>query len=310
MQFKTLDYDNWQKLVDRQRYPSPFYEYDWQMAVARYYKAKVDMLYIKDRHQGWLAPVFSGLPWLTREELRLGSIGYGGPLSIHELSSPIEEMNKIKKVLQQLLIKNNAKKVTSSVYPAIFWNDEKVIKKFEVDNTVRIHLTGDINMTFNNVLSGNVRTAIRKSKNNNVTIRKVTLSDNVEFEAAVNLLQETQKRVGSSYVTDRELLIALMKMKSNDLKVKLFIAEIDNVVTAMALGLHNKHEFFHLFHGWDRSFSVSAVNQALIWSMIKHAEESNIPLFNMGSSHTDAILAAKLRYGCRIEPVPQLRVTG
>ena len=308
MKYRILDRRDWQGLVDRERYPSPFHEYDWQLAIGRFYYSKPEMLHVTEGECGWLFPLYKDLPWLDKQELKLGSIGYGGPLAIHEFSDPLEEIRKITEMLHRLAIQYKANRISSSLYPSMIWKNKALASSIDIDNTVKISLTGDINKTFTNILSGNVRTAIRKAESNKVKVTRITLSDHDAFNNAIDLLQATQKQVNSTYITDKQLLNALMSLDSNDIEPKLFIAELDGKIVSMAFAIHNQYEFFHLFHGWDRSASGSAANQALIWEMIKYAEQRKISLFNMGSSHTDSLLEAKLRYGGRVEPVPQLRV--
>ncbi len=298
----------WQKLLDSKLYTAPFHTYDWYNMLSHFFKADLTLLLAEEESCSWIIPIFQDLPWLKQGEISTSAIGYGGPLPLHKITSFQKEYERIINLLEFILKHFNTNKIHASLFPSANWLDIKLNPRDRIDNTVKITLSGSAEKTFNHIITGNVRTAIRKSQRTGVLVREVSLNENEVIAMSTRLLQKTQRDVGSIYVTDKGLVETLLGTRSNIIKSRLFVAELHGKVEAMSIAISNQHELFHLYHGWNRSSSYSSANQALIWEMINCAELEHLRFFNMGSSHSKSLLEAKLRYGGNIEPVLYLNV--
>jgi hypothetical protein len=301
---EVIDNTSWDKYLSKANQSSPFQTYAWSKGIERILGGKFMPVYAVIGQRSWLIPCYLGSPWATNDELRIGSIGYGGPLPIHEIEDISGEYIAIQDVLNGLSLKFNCSQVMATLYPRPGWG-ELNDRGLSLSETVIVPLSSTIETIFTLTLTGNTRTAIRKATKEGVVIREVNTENIEECERAYKILRDTQVSVGSNYTTNRDLFFALARGETLGL-TKVFISVVHDTITGVAVLVWNEHEAFHLFHGWDKAFAYSCANQALIWHMMKYAHELNVPVFNMGESHSDSLLAAKLRWGGRTVPVARM----
>lgn len=302
MKISKISIEEWDNLLDRERFTSPFYTSEWLRIISDYYNIKLQLIYIEQGPEGWIAPVFEHLPWSHQDTLLLHSIGYGSPLPTHNAKYSIS--HNITKVMAEVGKNYKYNKISAVLFPRDNWDIGA-----GNDSTVCVGLTGDKDKTFSEVLTGNARTAIRKSKKYGVNIYELPINGRKDaLRSVINLLHSTQKYVGSNYLTDLKFIENISKLDSNNFSSRLFIGEVNSTQVAMAVTIASNKEVFHLFHGWDRTYADYAVNQSLIWSMIEYAEDRKSKIFNMGSSHTKSLLEAKLRYGGKVLYTPKVLI--
>lgn len=297
--FEKVDNTTWNIELQTAPYASPFHEYAWNDMVVKHFDHEFQGYAALNGKRTWLIPVYR-----QDELIRSSFIGYGGPLALHQVIDGSEELRTSVDMLTELKAKLGTTAVQGTLYPADFWPIKPPEQAIEMAQTaiVDIRLTPDD--VFNTVISGNCRTAIRKAFKNNVQIRALTEND--DYEQITALLNETQRRVGSSYMTDEGFLRSIGSLVDPYITANTFLAELEDQPIAMSTVITNKHEAFHLFSGWDRAYANACANQALHWHSIKQAQEYGASQYNMGESHTPQLMAAKLRWGGRVVTVPKV----
>lgn len=304
--YDRIDEAQWSSLTAETPYASPFHEYEWGAMMADQLGADFLPLLASEGDRQWLLPVYRDLPWLADDEVRLSSVGYGGPLPTAEVIDGDVELAKDKLLLSALRPVVGSSALRTTLYPATFWPEEPIDSSVAYGSTCKVTVEGDADLVFENTISGNARTAVRKSIKSGVTVRELRSDDEDDVSEALDLLRTTQRDVGSSYETNPSLFRAISSLQGPELNSKTFVAEVDTAMVGMALCVYNRRELFHLFHGWDRAYAKTSANQALLWRMLSLAADLQIPSFNMGESHTPGLKQAKLRWGGHIESVPNI----
>lgn len=300
--FKIISKKQWNILKNASPYASPFQDYEWGSLTTKILGGNFYAVMARSNGLKWIIPLYEGKPWVRKKGCyRIGGVGYGGPLPTHVVTDVNQELEYLYKIIDQLRVFVNADGIEWTLYPSKFWDDTNISKT----KTCRIQLGRGKDYIFNKVLSGNVRTAIRKSDKSGIIIREINVLNHDELKAAHYLLTKTQERVGSEYLTDYDLFLALSSLRSDLLQAKTFVAVFDKQIIGVATLIFDNNEAFHLFHGWDYNFKKVCSNQALIWGLICYSVDLNIQIFNMGESHTESLLKAKLRWGAKIESVPK-----
>jgi hypothetical protein len=252
-------------------------------------------------HQSrWLIPCYFGMPW-SNIGFRVGGVGYGGPLPLQNVTSAQHEFEQLNCVLH-LLSEFTSKKCDGvTTYPAAFWESLQSSPSIAISNTRIITLPRDGTTLFDTVISGNVRTAIRKARKYGVEIRHI-LPDDIPI--AHKLLVDTQRSVGASYTTPLELFADICcNMQTVTCTL---VAIYEKSVIGVATLLNTYHYGFHQFHGWDRRFANTAANQLLIWGLLEESITAGCRFFNMGESHSAELETAKARWGSHRVPILRL----
>ncbi|MFI5270969.1 MAG: GNAT family N-acetyltransferase [Candidatus Saccharimonadales bacterium] len=305
--FEIADSKDWDALVSESPHSTPFHEFTWGETIAEQFQAVFKPFIAIEADRQWLVPAYQNLPGQS-VGIKVGSIGYGGPLPDRQVIDGEDELKKSILILEALAKTVGASSLQATLYPAEFWSEHSAPDEVSFGSTCKVALAGDEQSVFDGTLTSTVRRAIRKSEKSDVVVRELRVGDEEDEETSLALLHKTQEEVGSDYLTQGTLLDAINKLDQLNLTGKTFVAEVDAETAGMVTCVYDKNELFHLFHGWDRSYADSRVNQALIWTMIRHAIDRSIPSFNMGESHTSGIREAKLRWGGHMESVPRIRL--
>lgn len=300
--------NTWDKLLKKSIYATPFHDYQWGVLTTELLGGEyVPLVATKDDYQ-WLIPGYRLKPWAKSQgHFRIGSIGYGGPLPVHKMISSDSEIRNVNGILNQIASQLKLSKINALLYPAHEWS-ALTNTNLQFGSTCKVALSSNSKELFDDTLSGNVRTAIRKSVKEGVVVRSVNVNNDSEMTQAHDLLCSTQNRVAASYTTSYKIFEALASKKMTNTSSQTFIAVHNGVLVGTSTLLYDDAQAFHLFHGWDRSFTKLCANQALIWHMMCFAIELGIKTFNMGESHTDALLEAKMRWGGHIELIPKFEL--
>lgn len=296
----NLSEQEYRDAVDLSPYATPFHEYAFASLMGQYFNRRYTNVLARQNEREWVANVFTS----SNDEAVTNIIGYGGPLPIEHPSDGRSELDGVTQVLGVIKKEVGARSVRALMYPSTFWPGEWS------SETCKISLTGGESHVFNNTLTGNARTAVRKSQKSGVEVRPVNLADDHEVTRSVEILNITQQQVGSTYRTDESLFRSLSQLNDQQVRGQTIVATKDAAIIGVATYLYNSRELFHLFHGWDREFAYTCSNQALIWNMVQAAINMDIPAINMGQSHTESLLRAKLRWGGHLEKTPSLVVAG
>lgn len=297
--FEKVDDIAWSSELQTAPYASPFHEYAWNDMVAEHFDYEFQGYAASYGDQTWLIPAYH-----HDQLIRSSFMGYGGPLALHQVTDGAAEIRTSVDMLMELKAKLGATSVQGTLYPADFWPVKSPEQAIEMTQTTILDITFTSEDIFNTILSGNCRTAIRKAAKSGVRIRSLTETD--AYEQAKALLNETQRQVGSSYITDISLLCSIGSLNDSTIMADTYTAEINGQPIAMSTVVMNQHEAFHLFSGWDRKNANVCANQALHWNNILQAQKYGSAQYNMGESHTQQLLAAKLRWGGRVVAVPKL----
>ncbi|MFU7502423.1 MAG: GNAT family N-acetyltransferase [Candidatus Tisiphia sp.] len=221
----------------------------------------------------------------------IGFIGYEGiiPFNSNNLDLVEVDLKLLTSMLKEeigvlpekiLLGLNNVPKL---------YNIPEFISK--VNSAQVLDISKDVNYIFENLLSSSIRTAIKRTTKDKVYI--VKKCDHQLLLQSFELLKNTQKLVGASYITPYKLFQSLSYSPFS----QLFIARLETNVIAIGICLFSSEEAFFLLNGWNRSYASSCSNQLLIWEMIKAAKKRNINTFNLGISHSDNLKLSKLKWG-------------
>lgn len=232
-------------------------------------------------------PLFMGQPWSSESEFRVGAIGYGGPVFLSEdskYSIPLKEM---------LLLLQGKLKASCVGLRGIPVKQNLEHHSFPHGVTYRLNLISDISEIFHTSLNKNIRTAVRKALKENIFVRPLQPS---EFEQGWKLVCHTQQEVKSSYTTPLTFINNIMNI-NHQLKPIFLGAFSSERLCACGLFLVSQRETFHMFHGWDRSFSNLCPNQLLIWRAIESAHMHSSPSLNFGESPYESLKVAKSRWG-------------
>lgn len=239
----------------------------------------------------FIAPIFYG----RDGRFSFSAIGYGGATEL----SPTRDLDREGVAARQLAKhleaagKGRFQRLVGLPLPA---GTDDCETTFPTAETSIIPLAVRVDETFSHVLTGNVRTAIRKAQANGVTCRELATQD---IEPLHTLIVNTQRNVGSTYLTRLEFVTSLFNLDQPE--VKLFGAFVDGHLASGIILLADGEHAFHYLHGWDRDQSGLCVNQAVLWHAVEHAVRTGRRWFNMGASHSKSLLNAKLRWGAQIE---------
>ena len=303
MKINLLNKTEWSMKLKLSPYRTVFHEYWWGKFTTEYLGGEFFPILVEDENRQWLLPCYIGKPWSENDQVSIGGIGYGGPLPLYEINSPAIEGNRVSEILPEIAQYFKKNSIKATLYSDKSWS---LIEdnRFQMSSTVKIPLIRSKDYMFENILTGNVRTAIRKAHKSDVVVRGINSSED-ELAQSYNLLIDTQKRVNSKYVTDRKLFMSLAQ-NNNYQKSKCFVAIKDSRILATTILVWNDLEAFHLFHGWDKNYDSLCANQSILWEMINFAKVEKLESFNMGESHSENLLRAKLRWGGRVELVPRI----
>ena len=305
----TITQQAWNNTVAESPYATAFHAFDWAQMTAEHFGADMQTFSAVDDERQWLIPVFQGLPWQRDGEAQTAIIGYGGPLPIHQPKpGDNHELQRSSNVLRSLQFELGLHTLQATLYPANFWQPTSVSPDVSFGKTYKVALPADAESMFSQVLSGTIRTAIRKAEKSGVVVRQLAANDALQSQA-LSLLSNTQEAVGSSYQTEESLLHAINTLDSPDARAATHIAEVDERMIGMSVCIYNRQEMFHMFHGWDRTYAALCGNQALHWAMIKQGISLGLGSYNMGESHTDEIARAKLQWGGKTAIVPRIHLT-
>lgn len=309
IEFEIIDKKDWESLSADSPYSTPLHEFEWNNVTADCLGGEFYPYVVRKDNRKWLVPIFKGLNGMRDDEALASGIGYGGPLPTEHIElDGTSELESSVIILNEMRSALGLSALRASLYPAEFWPLNDTNAAVEFGSTCKVRVSHDLDDMFNNTLTGNARTAVRKSEKAGVKVRELGPEEIEDSEEALRLLNDTQLRVGSNYQTDNALFKAINEFNGLQLEAKTFVAEIDTLMVAMAYCIYNRKELFHMFNGWNRSFAKSCANQALQWHMLNHAAELQIPSYNMGESHTDDIRKAKLQWGGHIVRVPKISV--
>lgn len=287
LKIQELTSSEWQSYIENSDYSSVFFQHWWGKATEKYFGVKfMPLLLSIDADLKVLVPCY-----IADSNFRIGFIGYGGPLPLSEMSVSCE-VSLSYRIMDYLSKYFNLPCVGFTSYVHNKWQLVATDMQPFVSNTTIVSLEGTEDVIFNQVISGNVRTAIRKAQKSNVVIRHIT----PDLEAqAYKLIADTQHNNGAGYVTDYNFFTFL---SSPDAKYSMgFAAYIGCEMHAAAVCLFSPKEAFHYLHGWNRVNMGSCFNQLLIWSMMQEAIKRKCMFFNMGESHYQSLLEAKMRWG-------------
>lgn len=297
LSLERIDGAAWDAELLASPYASPFHEYAWNTMAAEQFNQEFQGLKATHGEYGWLIPVYR-----QGEQARTSFIAYGGPLALHEVLNGKDELKASLHVAAEVKKEHGASSLQGSLYPAYFW-PESVPPNVDIAQTALLSL--DSEDIFNDVISGNCRTAVRKAIKSGVHVRQLEPSDSV-YEEVTILLNRTQQSVGSNYLTEVDYLRAIGDLDEPNIVGQTSVAELDGCPIAMSTVVTNRRMAFHLFSGWNRDFASVCANQALHWHNITQAQERRVDYYNMGESHTPELLAAKLRWGSHLAVVPKI----
>lgn len=288
----------WDENLKRSPYQTPFHRTKLMLCFTNVLGGDVSLFACTIEDKSWLVPVFTGAPWQANDKMfTTSAVGYGGPLPLQSIRPDSEERKNIGSVLQAIEDQIDKSFSRGTLFPIPGW---ECMPENTLTETMLIGLRPNVMETFDYVLSGNARTAVRKAEN--LGLQTQETKEEEKIVAAHNLISETQKYVGASYVTP----LPLLKKILSTAHAKLHIVSINSKIICAGVLLEGKGHAFHWLHGWNREFADTCGNQLLIWSMIKACIYKGDLLFNMGACHSKSQRMAKEKWGAIAVPVPHL----
>lgn len=286
LKVQELTSSEWQTYIENSDYNSVFFQFWWGNATEQHFSVKFKpLLMTTDADLKVLVPCY-----ITDVNFRIGFIGYGGPLPLVYMNVNCE-IDLYHRIMVQLKEYFNLPCIGFTSYVHTKWQKVEDYMQPFISNTTVVSLDETEDVVFSQTISGNVRTAIRKAKKSNVTIRDISPD---LLPQAYKLIIDTQSSNGAGYVTDYDFFTFLAL--SNSEYSKGFAAYIDDEMLGAAICLFSPKEAFHYLHGWNRVNLSTCFNQLLIWSMMQEAIKRKCKFFNMGESHYKSLLEAKKRW--------------
>lgn len=298
MNLRCIDTEEWEEHLKKSPYQTPFHCTKLMRCFTSVLGGDFSLFVCSIEDKSWLIPVFTGTPWHADGKMFTSSaVGYGGPLPLQSIKNSLEERQNINSVLQAIENKIEKSFSRGTLFPILGW---KFRTEDSPSETMLVGLRPDIMETFDYVLSGNARTAVRKAEKLGLHTTEANGED--EILEAHHLISETQKYVGASYVTPLPLLRKIL----SSARSKLHIVSIGTKIICAGVLLEGKGHAFHWLHGWNREYADTCGNQLLIWSMIKACIYKGDLVFNMGACHSKSQRKAKEKWGAIAVPVPTL----
>lgn len=295
-----LDEPAWNQVLAKASCSTVFHSWSWSQLVCTVLGGEFHPMAIVSGEQHLhLAPVFSGKPWADKGAFRLGAIGYGGPLptSTPGRSDP-PSYSEIANLIKLIEAERGESCSGATLFPHRNWKPDDDIA---LGCAHLLDIKSNTEHMFNEILTGNVRTAIRKALHSSVTVRGISID---ELATAHTMLNQTQLLVGAAYQTPLSLLEALITMESP--KGLVLGAFIGNRMISMGVFLISNRDAFHLFNGWDRTAAAYCPNQLLLWSAVLESQARGASVLNLGESHYPSLAQAKERWGAIPIPVARL----
>lgn len=299
MKISNIDKLEWKDNLKNSPYRTAFHDPDIIDLFTRSIGGSCVYLHVDYNNKQWLVPMFSGLPWTSCSDyFSTSAVGYGGPLPLHNLISE-EDFKDIILIIRELEKWSEKKFEKGTLYPCKLLEHLSIDKLNSIDTSI-VELSGTIDNIFDNTITGNSRTAIRKALNSDVIIKEV--NSEIELQCAYNLIKDTQLNVGSNYTTSYKLLYDIYSSKN--LPIKIIAAISACQIIGCVVFLENDSQSFHWLHGWNRDFAKLCANQLMIWNMIERSHKMGNKLINLGSSHKIEHRIAKERWGSKLYSVP------
>ena len=287
IKMRSLDEPGWSRALKRSPYASPFHSWNWASLTCAHFGGSFRALQVdRGAYQKWLLPCY--LDNQGESSFRVGFIGYGGPFPCHSLMPGEVGVETLGALLEAAEHHLGLRVTTCTTFPWAGWNRLELPCLL----TRRLPLEGSQRQLFRSLLSGNVRTAIRKAARLGVQVVSLASAD---VQDAYALLANSQSAVGSSYVTPRGFFEELCLPKPHERFI--LGARLQDELVAVGVFLLGGGECFHLFHGWSREHAPSCANQAMIWHAVRRALALGCSTFDMGASHSDSLARAKRRWG-------------
>lgn len=286
----------WDTYLEVSPYSTFFHTSFWKNSVINHLGGEARFFICSNEKRKWLVPVYLG-KW--SKGFRIGAIGYGGPLPLEAIADPNQEKAAIKDIIRKLETLIGLPCTDYVTYPMAKWDELLISLPNFLTQTHLLCLEGGQLHVFENVLSGNVRTAIRRSAQYGLEAR---LASKTDLFQAHCLLAKTQQQVGASYTTPYSLLDQLFSHSEKGIELWVCFDKFKEMIS-MSLMLHYRQHSIHYLHGWDRSRSPPGANQALLWSMIKRSIELGSKTFNFGESPNLSLKQAKERWGAKQVPI-------
>jgi len=290
----------WEIYLDQSPYRTPFHSTNLIRCFTSVLGGDFSLFFVENGARSWLIPIFTGEPWRKDiMEFATSSVGYGGPLPLQTVKEVQDEIQDMFLILSEL--ENTVgKKFTKGILPPIQeWEYES---GNDFSETMLVYLRKDGSETFQEILTGNARTAIRKALRFGLQARKT--NKNEDILVAHNLICNTQMSVGASYTTP----LSLVRSVLSSADAELHVVSVDEKIVSAGVLIVGKTHNFHWLHGWDRNYTDVCGNQLLIWSMMQSCISRESFVFNMGACHSVFQKKAKEKWGA--QPVSVLHIKG
>lgn len=300
METTIISKAEWSERTKKSPYTTAFHDICLIDLFLRNLGGEYILFFSTESNKEWLTCAFTGNPWnISQSTFTTSSVGYGGPLPLHEIQNWEEEIQNIKSVIHEIGAFINKTFIRGQLYPSAHWVNALEDNIYDFGKTLIIKLNDDLDYTFNFTISGNARTAIRKAQNSAVSIKEV--SNLHELSQAHELITSTQKTQGAHYITPFTLLKDILF--DNTIPAKIFIAVFDDIIIGSVVLLENHLQSFHWLHGWDRKFAKVCGNQLLMWAMLQNCIKRSSFSLNLGSSYTSGQIEAKKKWGAEFNNI-------
>lgn len=300
MRIEKLTRADWVALESAASFTSVFHDIRWLELVRDCFGGVLDLYLCTGLRYRWLVPCYSEALW-SQNGFRIGGVGYGGPIPLGaEDIDPLGAIECLDAVaaLEAYLGRGCT---GGSSFPSNCWNEvsSRYLEKGRVDCTALMALRGSPEEMFKNLISGNKRTTLRRAGKTGLEVRTLTVTDAVQ---AHNLICATQARVEATYRTPLSFIERVVFGEAID--AELHGAFHAGELLSITLTLFRKGKAFLLFHGWDRERAMNTgANELCYWTAISSAAQRGIGIFDLGRSHSQTLLASKLRWGASTTPV-------
>jgi hypothetical protein len=297
MQIVPLPDAQWDLLLSESPHATSFHTSFWKNAVIRAFGGEAILFRCEIEGRAWLVPVYKGAEWSSG--FKTSSIGYGGPIPLFPISDPIAAIREIREIVAHVETECGTRCTGYVTFPLVNWERVDLAPGEFLSYTQILPLHCDVEHVFEKVVSGKVRTAIRRAIKGGLSVRKI---EDQEIDEGHALLTATQKNVGASYTTPYPFFKHLAEQSGKGIETFGGFNEHGKMV-AMSMMLHTKTSSFHLFNGWDRQSAPVGANQAVLWEMVLCSMGLGLKELNLGESHQESLKRAKEEWGSIFCPI-------
>lgn len=281
------DLDEWDSLLAKLPGAHPYHTLTWGRTVASIFGGDFTVIELEDGAGKTYLPIIDGGEF-GHDGFVSGHIGYGGSFDATTgIRSAREQVETVLRV--ETLLGRRCQRVVTTPSSLLENMDHSRIS-FESKTTLILNLSDGEERVWARH-AGSVRTAIRKAAAIGLIARPLEPAD---FTDALQLVQETQTRVGASYRVHPDLMKSLINAYPFCLAMGCWL---DRQLVSAGFFLRFAGRAAYLFNGWSHEHGQLGPNYSMLDAAIKRLIQLGDISLDLGFSHNPDLFKSKLRWG-------------